>query len=133
MGIDGGTHEGSLSGKVTAVYVSTCSDELLYNILATKGRCKVKSRVALVVEDCVDIEGKGRIWGEFAKQIKNRTWVILSADGSDELCTTRIPKHRGVAQKGWFCGEAERERLGVYAIDRVTIRGRWVGRTGQVR
>lgn len=67
MGIDGGTYERCLSGKVTAVYVGTCSDELLHDVLATKGCCKMKGRVALVVNNCVDIEGKGRLRGEFAK------------------------------------------------------------------
>lgn len=133
MGVDGGTHERSLSDKVTAVYVSTCNNELLYDVLPTKRCSKVKGRVALVVEDRVDIEGKGRIWGEFAKRLKNRTWIILSADGSDELCMTRIPKNRRVAQKGRFRGEAERKGVGVYAVNRVAIRGRGVRRTGRTR
>lgn len=61
MGVDGGTHEGSLSGKVTAMYVSTCSDELLYDVLTTKRCGEVKGRMTLVVKDRIHIEGKGRI------------------------------------------------------------------------
>ena len=115
------------------MYVSTCNNELLYDVLPTKRCSKVKGRVALVVEDRVDIEGKGRIRGEFAKQVKNRSWIILSADDSDELCTTCVPKYGRVTQKGWFCGEAERENVGVYAVNRIAIRGKGVGRTGRTR
>lgn len=116
VGVDGGTHEGSFSGKVTAMYVSTYHDELVYDVLATKGCGKVKGRVALVVEDGVHVEWKGRIRCEFTEEIKDKSWIILSAYGSDELCTTCISENRGIAQKGWFCGEAERERVCIYTI-----------------
>jgi hypothetical protein len=52
---------------VTAVYVSTC--KLLYDVLATNGCGEVKGGVVLVVE-YHDIKGKGRIWDEFARQMK---------------------------------------------------------------
>ena len=53
---------------VTAVCVSICNDKLLYDVLATNGCDEVKGGV--VDEDRVDIKGKERIRGEFAKQIK---------------------------------------------------------------
>lgn len=117
MGVDRGAHEGSLSDKVTAVYVSTCSDELLYYVLATKGCGEMKGRVSLVIEDSIHVERKGSVWGKFAKEMEKRAWIILSADGGDELCAASISKYGGVAQKWRFCREAERERVSIYAVD----------------
>lgn len=90
MGIDRGTHDGGLSSKITAMYVGTCSDELLYDVLATKGCGKMKGGVTLVVEDHIHIRRKRGIRRQFAKQNKHGIWVILSADGSDELCATGV-------------------------------------------
>ena len=59
--------------EVTVVCISICNDKLLHDVLATNGCDKVKGRV--VNEDHIDIKGKGRIWGEFVKQIKDRIWI----------------------------------------------------------
>lgn len=72
VGVDGCTYEGSLSSKVTTMYIGTRSDELLYNVLATQRSGEVKGRVAFVIEDRIDFERQRRICSEFAKQSKGR-------------------------------------------------------------
>ena len=88
--------------------------------------------MTLVINDGIHIKRKGRIGGEFAKQRENRTWIILSTDGGDELRAPNISQNGRITQQGWLRGKAKGEGIRVYTVDRISIHGRRVGRTDSV-